>query len=205
MESYLIDHYWILILAWVVLYTSDYYLTLYGASLHRRQTYIEIDGSYELNPVFVSDIDKNTKISLRHIVWLITGTLMIYVPASTIGFPVFGTGVMAGSLLIMELTIHLRHIGNIYYYRKLVGPNPGLSGHLTESRKSLCQRSAVQIAAYCGFTLIIFALTYSPMLLGGSLSLFCLALKHKSYATKCNTVQPTVNEACKQSQSKEQP
>jgi hypothetical protein len=56
-ESYMLNHPWLVILIWIVLYTGDHYLTIIGARLHRKQNIFEFEGSYELTPECQSDID----------------------------------------------------------------------------------------------------------------------------------------------------
>ena len=55
-ETYLLSRPWLPTLLWVALYTSDYYLTIWGSRLYRRQKFIEMEGSYELTAEFQDDI-----------------------------------------------------------------------------------------------------------------------------------------------------
>ncbi len=54
-ERYLLSHPWLAPVLWMVLHTSDYYLTLWGAKLARRQPFFELEGSYELTPDYQDD------------------------------------------------------------------------------------------------------------------------------------------------------
>src|SRR5258708_40345374 len=58
-DHYLTDTPWIALAIWVALYLSDYYLTIWGATLRKEKAAALVDtgGSYELTPVFRADVD----------------------------------------------------------------------------------------------------------------------------------------------------
>lgn len=75
--EYLLNYPWIPAIAWIILYTSDYYLTLWGARLSRSQSIMRREGSYELTPGYVSDINEQRKFSPTFLFWLLIGTLVL--------------------------------------------------------------------------------------------------------------------------------
>jgi hypothetical protein len=67
LETLFVDNLWVCLLTWLVLYISDYYLTIWGAHLYRSgaQEHIVYEGSYELTPQFQKDIDALKLFSLN--------------------------------------------------------------------------------------------------------------------------------------------
>lgn len=184
LEPYLIDHPWILSLIWMVLYTSDYYLTLVGARLHKKQDYYRIEGSYELTPQYQKDIDKGNKFSLRFLALLLFFAAYIYVLAQYLDAPKYLVGIFAGLLIITELPVHARHIQNIMFYRRLASSNPGTTGQLAVTKEYGYRQSATQLACCGVLVFLIFLLTGSWMLLGGALGLLNATRQHISLARK---------------------
>ena len=52
-------------LLWVVLYSSDYYLTIACARMYQAQNVIVFEGSYEITPAFQSDVNALRLLSPR--------------------------------------------------------------------------------------------------------------------------------------------
>jgi len=182
-ESYLLNHPWLPASLWAVLYTSDYYLTIWGARLHRRQGVYRVEGSYELTPEYQEDIDKERLISTTFVMWLIAGAVILlatgYLPGSRYVY-----GMFVGWFLVVEIGVHMRHTNNIAYYRRLAGSDPGISGQITLTKAFSYRHSAQELAGLSLFTLMAFALTNSPILLGGGLSLAYQSAHHISLARR---------------------
>src|SRR5512133_2935631 len=77
MQYWLASNPWYGIILWIVLYTSDYYLTLYSARGFREIGYIQFEGSFELTPKYQKDIDALKPFSKRHLVALILSSLFL--------------------------------------------------------------------------------------------------------------------------------
>jgi hypothetical protein len=120
-----LDSMWPGLLVWVVLYTSDYLLTLAGARLYHagvRET-IVFQGSYELTPYYQDDVDSLRVFSPRFVLALAVTTLLLgviwqlslgvisYPPAYLVGF---------GGLVLLELAIHVRHVRNLFLFRAVL-------------------------------------------------------------------------------------
>jgi len=182
-ESYLLNHPWLPASLWAVLYTSDYQLTLWGARLHGKQDVYRYEGSYELTPDYQEDVDKQKPVSFTFILWLVAGAIILlatgYIPGSKAVY-----GAIVGYFLTLEVAVHLRHIDNISLYRSQVGPNPSASGSIVFTRTGLYRRSAVQLAGFASATLIAYAITGSPILLGGAVSVSGIALRHLRLARR---------------------
>lgn len=197
-EEYLLTHPWLPALIWVLLYTSDYYLTLWGARLYKRQSFFVYEGSYELTPQYQEDVDKQKRISAAFIMWLIAGAVILYlcgiIPNNSL--PIYGA--LVGWFLVAEVVVHMRHIDNILTYRRFASPNPGVSGQLTFSRPSIYRRSSVQMACFGVLTLMIYALTESTVFLGGGIGVLLLSYNHSKLARYYSKLQtPAVESPAK--------
>src|SRR5437868_4393050 len=77
MLNYMFDHLWALLVFLGMLYSADYYLTIIGARLYRKQQHILIEGGYELNPNFEKDIDALKQVSPKFLC-ILAGMLALY-------------------------------------------------------------------------------------------------------------------------------
>jgi hypothetical protein len=170
---------------WVLLYTSDYYLTLYGAKLRSLQKVFVYQGSYELTPECQDDIDSGNRRSPAFFLWLGVGVLMLLMPLRIPEVPKWVYGFFVGYILFVELPVHLRHISNIWTYRSVLGSKPALSGEVRLSQRGSYQRSAADLAAMAGFLVVCCGLTGSCVLLGGSLRSAHEAYRHWRLSKEC--------------------
>lgn len=193
LEAYLLNHPWLPASLWMLLYTSDYYLTLWGARLYRRQSVYQYEGSYELTPDFQKDIDEQKPVSFTHVMWLLAGAIILlatgYLPGSKAVY-----GGFVGFFLTIEVAIHLRHIQGITSYRRLAGPNPEMSGHVTLSRASGYRRSAQELGGLAFLAFLGYVLTNDPILLGGAISLAYTSAQHLSHMRRCATSPTDIGE-----------
>ncbi len=139
-ELYLLTHPWLPALLWIILYTSDYYLTLWGAKLYRRQSFYVYEGSYELTPQYQEDVDKQKRISASFITWLIAGAAILLLCGNVTDNTPQYYGALVGWFLVPEVMVHTRHLENILTYRRLASPDPGVSGQITFSRPGIYRR-----------------------------------------------------------------
>jgi len=173
---------WVTLLIWVVLYISDYALTLIGARLRAAQiAHISTGGSYELNTYFIKDIDKQTIFSVRFILALIWSTFALgifWVLARVGTFEMAAFETVLGGFVLMELTIHIRHLRNIFTFRrqKVAGE---IAGTIQFSRRYIYWTSAVDLALFAAFYMILFLFLGHVFFLGGALSCAALAVRHR--------------------------
>ena len=177
-EPYLLSHPLLVAGIWVVLYTSDYYLTLYGAKLRAAQSVFLTEGSYELTPDYQKDIDAGNKRSFTFLVWLIAGAAMLLVPLLVADCPRWLYGLLVGYVVFVELGVHLRHVSNVFTYGAVLGPRPTASGRVLFARRGVYERSALDLATLGVFTLLVYGLTGSFVLLGGGLRLMREGYRH---------------------------
>ena len=71
---------WPGLILWIVLYISDYYLTLYAARGFKEIGHIQFEGSYELTPQYQKDIDALTPVSRRHLIALVLSSAILSDP-----------------------------------------------------------------------------------------------------------------------------
>lgn len=188
-EAYLVHHIWISALAWAVIYTSDYYLTIWAATLYKKQSFIEFEGSYELTPMYQDDVNKLRRFSPRFLIILVVYSVVLAYAGHALSDTPYVFGAVVGSLLFMELAIHARHIANIAYFRYLVDAskqetNPGVTGHIRLSKRVTYKQSAMMLLGMALYTLVAYALTGSSFLLGGTIGCAALALSHWRLARK---------------------
>jgi hypothetical protein len=175
-ETLFLPNIWFVLILWIVVYSSDYYLTLYCATLYHThlKAYIVFEGSFELTPYFQADVDTLRRISPRFIralflslvlislLWLLT----VYI------LPLSGIFSFAlGGLLLREVAVHLRHGRNLALMR-LTQTGGGLTGKVTYARWLLLKLSALELWAFAVFFLLITLAWGSWFFLGGGI--FCL-------------------------------
>ena len=127
MEDFITGSIWPGLIAWVVLYISDNLLTIACARMYRAgvSEKFVFEGSYELNPKFQKDVDALKYLSPRFLVMLAIGAFIIsslwwatkWAGKSHIAYLFF-----LGSLILVGLTIHIRHIRNATLFRATLGP-----------------------------------------------------------------------------------
>jgi hypothetical protein len=124
---------WPGLILWIILYMSDYYLTLYSARGFKEIGHIQLEGSFELTPQYQTDIDALKPISKRHLIALALSSLMLTLIwwLTRLNFylellyPLF-----LGMFLLLEVAVHLRHFRNVGLIRttKKYG---GIEGQIT--------------------------------------------------------------------------
>jgi hypothetical protein len=179
---YLQHYFWIPAIVWFILYTSDYYLTIWGAKLYRSQSVYLHEESYEMTPEYVKDVNNLRKISPTHLIWLIAGTIGI-LGVGYLGkdIPHFFGG-FVGFMIIPELVIHERHISNIFLFRTLSSSEKAsIKGHAVISRSFSYRQSAISMFTFAVIMFILFAMTNGDVFIGGGFGLLMVVysdMKH---------------------------
>jgi hypothetical protein len=184
---------WLGPLAWVVLYCSDYLLTITCARLYSQQDKVRFEGSYELNPVFEADINALRRVSPRFIAILIVSTLSVFLLGMMVeqgmhAFYVF----MLGALLLIQLTVHIRHLRNWLFFRHVLLPD-AITGHLEYGRAVILRTSAFEILEFGVLYAFIYAFTPAgPFVLGGVFACATLSLSQYRMARAQARTTPRV-------------
>ena len=186
---------WPGMLAWSILYISDYALTLICARLRRAGAAekIAMEGSYELTPYFQRDIDSLKLISPRFLaalVWTLSLLALIWVLAASLSLPelyYFALGIF----ILLELAIHVRHIRNLFLFWSITHEDH-VRGRIEYSRSLSYRMSSYDLLAFSGLFLLLFAFTQNWFVLGGAISCLSTAVKHRRLAKQPRPVPAAV-------------
>ena len=144
MLDYLLNQWYLFILLILILAILDPYLTVAGLKAHQKYAapYIRYQYGYELNPAFEKQIAGHRWISWKHlslvsvmVAWLILIWLMVG-----------GGGLfefLAGGILLLYVSVNLRHLQNILIFRALGHPD-AVQGHI-EYAYWLSQRTSAYL------------------------------------------------------------
>lgn len=171
-------------LIWAALYVSDYCWTIAGAQLYQAQRKICYEGSYEITPIFQADVNALRRVSPRFLFILVASTAYLWWMRSMISPSdgAFGFYVMClGSLFLLEVSVHVRHLRNWYQFSRVV---PLLEGRLEYRRGVLLRSSAFDLLLSAMLYLIVFGVTRHPFVLGGAVACAVLSLNHYRLATR---------------------
>lgn len=186
MEYFLATSPWYGVILWVILYTSDYYLTLYSARGFREAGHFQFEGSFELTPQYQKEIDNLRPVSKLHITLLIVYSMFIvFAWWLTRYFVYFDHAYLfyLGMFLLLEVAVHLRHLRNIMMIRE-VRKNGGMEGQVSYRKWFSYRVSANELYLHATFFLMVALLTYSFFFLGGAVMCYGTGFKHARLAKK---------------------
>ncbi len=192
METWLATSPWPGVVLWVILYISDYYLTLYSARGFREIGHFQFEGSFELTPQYQKDIDALKPISKLHISLLILYSLLIlFIWWFTQYFLYLHWAYLLylGMFLLLEVAVHVRHLRNVSLSRE-IQKNGGVEGQISYRKWFTYKVSAFEFYLSSILFLIIAALTYSLFFLGGAIICFGTGFKHSRMAKKVKANPP---------------
>jgi len=152
----LVERPWLAPLVWIVLHSSDYYLTLAGARLARLNKVVEYEGSYELNPVMRAPVDEQRPFSKRFVLSLIgVALILLFVVrvAPMVGF-VSPTAFLIGMIIFTRVGVIALHLENLLFFRRACRESSPISGRVRYDRKTLYVLAA---ARYSGLAAIMTA------------------------------------------------
>jgi hypothetical protein len=186
---------WPGVLLWAVLYTSDFLFTMTCARLYQAgaKAHMSFGGSYEITPYFQDDVDKLRLVSPRFFSALGVSSLLLYLVWWT-SQPLAAQEIYSftlGSMVLLQLTIHVRHLRNFYMFRAAVRTG-GIRGHIEYDRGVVLRLSSVELVASSAMFLVAFLITTSWFVLGGAMTCGLVGVKHLSLARK-HAVAPTAS------------
>jgi len=188
MEYWLAASPWPGVIFWIILYVSDYYLTIYSARGFRRIGHFQFEGSYELTPQFQADVDALKPISTRHITLLILYSILIFVLWRVIADDLpWLYNLYLGVFLLVEIAVHLRHLRNVFLIHQ-VQQNGGVEGQISYRKWFSYRVSAFEFYLIGGLFLIVAILAFSSFFLGGALVCFGTGFRHGRLAEKTKAV-----------------
>jgi hypothetical protein len=189
MEYWLSTSPWPGVILWIILYISDYYLTIYSARGFRETGHFQFEDSFELTPQYQKDINALKPISKLHITLLVLYSLLIlfiwWFTRLLIYFP-WTYLLYLGMFLLIEVAIHLRHLRNVALVRE-IRKNGGVEGKISYRKWFSYRISASEFYTFAALFLIVAILTYSSFFLGGAIMCFGTAFKHSRLAKKAKS------------------
>jgi hypothetical protein len=194
MESWLATSPWPGVVLWIILYISDYYLTIYSARGFREIGHFQFEGSFELTPQYQKDIDALKPVSRLHIVLMIAYSLLIvaiwWLTRITV-YIQWAYLLYLGMFLLLEAAVHLRHLRNVSLIRE-IKKNGGAEGQISYRKWFTYRISAFEFYMFSVLFLLIAVLTSSLFFLGGAIMCFGTGFKHSRMAKKAKSAPQTV-------------
>ena len=193
MQYWLSSSPWYGLIFWIILYTSDYYLTLYSARGFREIGHFQFEGGFELTPQYQKDIDALRPFSRRHITALIVSSVVIVLLwwLTRLNFYLELTYLLfLGMFLLLEVAVHLRHFRNIGLIRE-ARKHGGIEGQITYKKWFSYRISANELYIISALFLTVAILTFNQFFLGGAIMCFVIGVQHSRLAkkTKSTSVQ----------------
>ena len=194
MQYWLTTSPWYGVILWIILYTSDYYLTIYSARGFREIGHFQFEGSFELTPQYQKDIDDLRPVSRLHITLLFVYSLIIllvwWITRLTIylewTYPFY-----LGMFLLLEVAVHLRHFRNVFLIRE-IRRNGGVDGQIAYQKWFSYRNSANELYISGTLFLLVALLTYSLFFFGGAIMCYATGIKHARLAKKSKALAPAV-------------
>ncbi|HUJ49812.1 MAG TPA: hypothetical protein VLW25_06420 [Bryobacteraceae bacterium] len=183
---------WPGLITWMLLYISDYYLTISGARLYRSgpNQKIVYEGSYELTPYFQRDIDALRRISPRFFAMLVIfGSLLVLVWHLASADTPQLYQVVLGASILMQLAIHTRHLRNRFIFREIKKEPDAVRGRIEYSRAFILRASSHELFVFAAFFLCLFIVTQSWLFAGGALAGVAAGAKHLRLVRKLSAGQ----------------
>jgi hypothetical protein len=177
------------VILWIVLYISDYYLTIYSARGFREIGHIQFEDSFELTPQYQKDIDALKPVSKLHIILLFVYSLIILIVWWLTHITIYLTWaypLYLGMFLLLEVAVHARHLRNVAIIRE-VRKNGGVDGQIAYKKWFSYRISANDLYISATVFLLVAILTYSLFFLGGAIMCYGTGLKHARLARKAKS------------------
>jgi len=169
---------------WVLLYISDYALTITCARLYRGGVCekLVLEGGYEITPFFQRDIDSLRRISPRFVAMLFVsaGRLAAVWFLSSQSVPEL-YAFASGSMILLQLTVHTRHLRNLFMFHA-TSKSDCVRGRTEYSRPFILRMSSHELFIFSAMFLLLFVFTQSWFVLGGATSCLSTAIKHRRLA-----------------------
>lgn len=185
---------WYGLILWIILYISDYYLTIYCARGFREIGHFQFEGSMELTPLFQNDVNNLRPVSRRHILMLILSSLVILIVWWITRLSIYMQwtySLYLGMFILVEVAVHFRHLRNAAIIRE-IRKNGGVEGQIFYKQWFSYRSSAHELYITAIFFLVIAILSYSLFFLGGAIICYATGLKHARLAKKTKSLAPAI-------------
>jgi hypothetical protein len=179
---------WLGLAMWAALYTSDLVFTMTCARLYQQgaREFVVFEGSFEITPYYQDDVDRLRLFSprffaalaltcaLQAAIWYLTMRALILPDLYLFAL---------GAMVLVELTIHIRHVRNLFLFRALLADH-GIKGRLEYPRPIMLRLSAMEIVSFSILYAVLFVVTTNWFLLGGAVACLSLAINHRNLARR---------------------
>lgn len=191
MEYWLATSPWYGVILWIMLYISDYYLTLYSARGFRVIGHFQFE-VFELTPQYQKEIEALKPVSKLHIILLSLYSLLLlliwWLTNRLLSFPwtYLAYSLYLGMFLLLEVVVHLRHLRNVSLIRE-VRKNGGIEGQISYRKWFSYRISASEFYTFSVLFLLVAISSYSPFFLGGAIMCLATGIKHSRLAKKAKS------------------
>lgn len=190
MEYWLAMSPWPGVVLWIILYSSDYYLTLYAARGFRETGHFQFE-VFELTPQYQKEVEARKPVSKLHITLLILYSLLILLIwwlTSRLPFFPWTYLLYLGMFLLLEVAVHLRHLRNVFLIRE-IHQGEGIDGQISYRKWFSYRMSALEFYTISILFLVVAVLHYSPFFLGGAIICLGTGFKHSRLGVKTKSAQ----------------
>lgn len=188
METWVAENLWVGLIAWMIVYISDYTMTIVCARMYHAgvREKIAFEGSFEMNPYFQKDVNALRCISPRFVLALAFSSAMLaalwYLTRIAGNWDAMYLFPL-GAVLLLELAIHVRHFRNFALFRGVL-VSGGVQGRIEYSRLLSFRVSSAEVLAFAVLYLIIGLITESWFVLGGAAGCLSLIGHHQRWRRK---------------------
>jgi hypothetical protein len=174
------------VLVWAALFVSDMNFTVSCARLYQSgvKEHMVFEGSFELTPYYQRDIDALRRFSPRFLTVLaLMCVLLVLLWRSTVGLGIAPTAyeTMLGMLILLQLTIHVRHVRNYVLFRSMLAGG-AVTGRLEYTRPLILASSATELFSFAALYTVLAIVTMSAFVAGGAFSCALVGAKHVQFS-----------------------
>lgn len=204
LEAFLINNVVFAILLWAILYTLDYYLTIYAARLYQAgaNQHFGFGGSVELTPYYQKDVDRLTRLSPRFLLMLILSSALLFVlwtlAVLIAKLPALFSFAL-GAALLLEGVIHVRHFRNILLFQ-YARESKGIAGKIEYERWVTLRSSAVEFFSFAALYLFAFLISGRWFFAGGAIGSCSVGLRHWMWGNKAKQISQNAGDQSSPSQ-----
>lgn len=178
-----LNNVWLAIVSWAILFCADYLFTLKAARIYQKgaSRHFLFSGGYELTPYFKEDIAQLRKFSFRFLLILLFNAGLLLILHSLRQPELFAFG--WGSLVCVQAAVYFRHMRNLALFH-YAWNSKGIAGKIEYEHWLSLRLSAVEMASFTIFFLILFLLWGNFFFLGGAIACLSVALRHLKASRK---------------------
>ncbi len=169
---------WLAPLLWAGLYISDYCCTIACARLYQAQSTVVFEGSYEITPIFQSDVNALRRFSPRFVAILVASVVYVWWLGGVglNGDTRYIFEIAMGALVLLEFTVHVRHFRNCFVLRAV--RQGSITGRIEYPRGVVLRGSAFELLSFSGLYASLFVVTHNLFVLGGVIACAWLSVNH---------------------------